>query len=96
MQDQVISRRGIVWMLMIGGVGLIGSLFLLVFGDTIGPPSTAKGSSYSDSAVGHEAFVNLLRAMDYRVFINRDPQAKHITERDLIIIAEPDIRLFNA
>jgi len=94
-QAQVIGRRGVVWMLMIGGVGLVGSLFLLIFGDTIGPPTTAKGSSYSDSAVGHGAFVELLRAMRYRVFINRDPEARHITSRDLIIIAEPDIRLFN-
>ena len=90
--DQVFTRRTVAWLILIGGAASCGILVLALAIDPADRDVTAP-SSYSRSALGHAAFVALLRETGYRVQVNRGRRGVGIAERDALLLLEPDLRL---
>ncbi|MFH0945347.1 MAG: DUF4350 domain-containing protein [Planctomycetota bacterium] len=75
------------------GAGVISFLVAIVFalfGDLIFSPSSAQTNSFSYSALGHRAFVELLRDEGYRVVISRSRSMQRAGPSGLLILAEPE------
>ena len=88
-RDNILSPRMAFWLLAIGIAALAGSILLGVFGDRqVG--RTSGGNAYSSSAVGHAAFVALLKARDIPTAVSRIPSAGRLGPRTVTVLAQPD------
>jgi len=88
--DAIIGARAGLWMLLVGGAAFCGMALLLIFGDAVAPSASARNDSYSLSALGHHAFLGLLEERGYPVLRNTAIDPGYITDKDLLIVAEPD------
>ena len=88
--DQILGRRTMAWLVLVGGAAFCAFLFLLVVDDPAKRDVTST-SSYSRSAIGHAAFVALLRDIGYPVAVNRDRRAARMADDDLLLVLEPDL-----
>ncbi|NNG04675.1 MAG: DUF4350 domain-containing protein [Inquilinus sp.] len=83
----VFAGRTVFWLILVGGISFLGAMGLALFGN-----STARSSgadSFSVSAVGHRAFVDLLGRLDVPVQVSRNATATKTSSSTLLIIAEP-------
>lgn len=89
-QDRIMGRRRAAALVLTGGVAFCLSAFLVFWSDPTDRP-IAGNSSYSISAIGHAAFLALLTDQGYEVSVNRNREGKAVTERDLLLILEPEL-----
>jgi hypothetical protein len=83
------SRRGAAWLAIGAAASLAAAAFLGVFGDELTePPSVAPGA-FSRSAIGHRAFVTLLRDLGFTVLVSRHRTADRAADGALVVLAEP-------
>jgi hypothetical protein len=83
------SRRGATWLAIAATASLAAAAFLGVFGDELSePPSVAPGA-YSRSAIGHRAFVTLLRELGVPTLVSRHRTADKAADGALVVLAEP-------
>ncbi|WP_242352764.1 MULTISPECIES: DUF4350 domain-containing protein [Anaeromyxobacter] len=83
------SRRGATWLALAATASLAAAAFLGVFGDELSePPSVAPGA-YSRSAIGHRAFVTLLRELGIPTLVSRHRTADKAADGALVVLAEP-------
>ena len=94
-QDRIMGRRRAAALVLTGGIAFCLSLFLIIWSDPTDRP-IAGNSSYSISAIGHAAFLALLRDQGYEVSVNRNKEGRAVTERDLLLILEPELGLARA
>ena len=94
-QDRIMGRRRMAALLMTGGAAFCLSLFLVLWSDPA-DRATPGNSSYSVSAIGHAALLALLRDRGYEVSVNRQREGRAVTERDLLLILEPDLEFARA
>ena len=87
-QDRIMGRRRAAALVLTGGVAFCLSAFLVFWSDPTDRP-IAGNSSYSISAIGHAAFLALLKDQGYEVSVNRNREGNAVTERDLLLILEP-------
>lgn len=83
----VFAGRTVFWLILVGGISFLGAIGLALFGD-----STARSSgadSFSVSAVGHRAFIDLLGQLDVPVQVSRNASAAKASRWTLLIVAEP-------
>jgi hypothetical protein len=66
-------------------------LLWTVFGSEILPPTSANPDSFSRSAVGHHAFVELLKELHQPVVVSRFNSGAKARSSALLVVAEPDI-----
>lgn len=83
-------RRTLVWGLPIIAISLLATLVAMVLGPEIFDPVVASPSTYSRSAIGHQAFSQLLESLDYPVEISRSRSGEKARDQGLLIIAEPE------
>ncbi|WP_417455276.1 hypothetical protein [Kiloniella sp.] len=72
MNDRVFSKRTLLWLLVIGMLSFAGAFVASIYQDKIVQLSSYGANSYSESAVGHKAFVKLLQKMNFRTRISRE------------------------
>jgi hypothetical protein len=83
-----VSRRAAVGLAVVAGLSLAAAGFLGAFGDAISEPTSYQADGYSRSAVGHLAFVELLRAMGRTVNVSRYRTADK-ADAGIVILLEP-------
>lgn len=89
-RDNVFSGRMAFCLLVIGTAALAGSILLGIFGNQGAPQNVAGSNAYSDSAVGHAAFVALLQAQGIPTDITRLPPAGRLSSSTVVVLAQPD------
>ena len=89
MAAPVFAQRTIVWLIGVGGLSFLCAIVLIVFGEDFLPTSTVQANAYSQSAIGHMAFVETLRALGIPVLVSRSDSALKAGPNDLLIVAEP-------
>lgn len=85
----VFAQRTIVWLIGVGGLSFLCAIVLILFGEDFLPTSTVQANAYSQSAIGHMAFVETLRALGIPVLVSRSDSALKAGPNDLLIVAEP-------
>jgi len=70
-------------------LALLATLLLSVFGSDLGPPRSSGGSGYSTSALGHLAFLNLLRGAGTPVELSRASSGWKASDGGGLLLAEP-------
>lgn len=87
--EQIFSRRLVVWGFPLVAISFIATLLAGVLGPELFEPVDVAPSAYSRSAVGHRAFVDLLRELDLEVVVSRANSAHKASEGGVLLIAEP-------
>ena len=80
------SPRNIAVLIAVGALAFAGAVYFTLFGDS-GRPNGAN--SYSLSAIGHKAFVELLREQGISVIVSRNESESKARNDSLLIVAEP-------
>ena len=80
------SPQNVALLIAVGALAFAGAVYFSVFGDSSRPNGA---NSFSRSAIGHKAFVNLLRAQDISVIVSRNNSASKARNESLLILAEP-------
>jgi hypothetical protein len=73
----------------LAGLSLAASGLLAVFGDAFEDLPSFGADSFSRSAVGHHAFVRLLRDLGFPVIASRHRTASKASEGTVLVLAEP-------
>jgi len=81
------GRRGARWLAAVAALSLVASAVLAVFADAFEVPSYAA-DAFSRSAIGHHAFVELLRRLGHTVILSRSRTAEKVSGATLVV-AEP-------
>jgi len=89
MTDGPFRRRTVRWLVGICTVSFVGALALAIFGPDVIPPPSAGADTYSKAALGHLAFVRLLRELDVPVVSSRHESARRAGHGALLVLAEP-------
>ena len=84
------TRRGAGWLAAVAAASLGAAAFLGVFGDALYDPPSFAPDSFSRSAVGHHAFVELLRALGRPVLVSRHRTADKAAEA-VVALLEPRV-----
>lgn len=84
------GRRGAGWLAAIAAASLGAAAFLGIFGDALYDPPSFEPDSFSRSAVGHRAFVELLRTLGRPVVVSRHRTADKAGEA-VVALLEPRI-----
>lgn len=89
MSEAGFSSRALALLIAVGTLAFAGMSVLLIYGDVLGG-RTAGPSSFSVSALGHEAFAELLRESGVPVLASRNDSLARAGAGSLAIAAEPD------
>lgn len=84
------GRRGAGWLAAAAAASLGAAAFLGVFGDALYDPPSFAPDSFSRSAVGHRAFVELLRALGHPVIVSRHRTAEKAGDA-VVMLLEPRV-----
>ena len=85
-ETESFSPRNVAVLIAVGALAFAGAVYFSLYGDS-GRPNGAN--SYSLSAIGHKAFVELLREQDISVIVSRNESASKARNGSLLIVAEP-------
>jgi len=85
------TRRAIVGLAILGGASLLAGLIAAGIGGELKGQGSAGPDSFSSSALGHRAFVELLRRLDVPVVISRGRSARRSADEAVLLIAEPHL-----
>ena len=89
LHDSGFSPRTVALLIVAGALTFAGAIYFIVFGDT-GIKSGAN--SFSESAIGHKAFVELLRQQSFAVIVSQNDSAEKARDGALLVLAEPSFR----
>jgi hypothetical protein len=85
------DRRTLAWLVAVAA----GSLLLAVYATLIVPPEadvkSAQADSFSRSAIGHNAFVELLRASGVPLLVSRHNSAARASGSGVLVLLEPRV-----
>ncbi len=82
-------KRTLFWLVIVGSVSFLSAIVWALFGSDLVPPRSAGADSYSRSALGHAAFVELLREMEIPLIVSRHDSAGRASSSALLVLAEP-------
>jgi hypothetical protein len=85
------SRRGAGVLAGVAAASLAAAGFLGAFGDALYDPPSFAADSFSRSAVGHHAAVELLRAIGWQVVVSRHRTAERAREGAVVALLEPRV-----
>ncbi|MGE0121147.1 MAG: DUF4350 domain-containing protein [Dongiaceae bacterium] len=85
----VFAQRTVVWLLAVGSLSFVCAMVLILFGEDLLPTSTVEANAYSESAIGHKAFVETLQRLGIPVLVSRSDSLMKAGPRDLLVVAEP-------
>jgi hypothetical protein len=86
------SRRALGWIIGSVAVSLVATVLLVVYGKDLQRQPTPWANSFSDSALGHRAAVELLKRMGMGVVPNRSLSGGDIGPQRPLVLAEPSLR----
>jgi hypothetical protein len=89
----VFAQRTIVWLLGVGGVSFLLAIALVAFGEDLLPTSTVEANAYSESAIGHKAFVETLQRLGVPVLVSRGDSMLKAGPSDILVVAEPPVEM---
>jgi hypothetical protein len=84
------GRRRAGWLAGLAAASLAAAAFLGIFGDALYDPPSAAPDAFSRSAVGHRAFVELLRTLGRPVILSRHRTADKADEA-VVALVEPRV-----
>jgi hypothetical protein len=85
----VFSRRAAAALIVGGSFAFALSMLLSLVGEDLIPTRSAGANTFSTSAIGHRAFVDVLRRLDFPVTVSRFETGEKLTRDSLVIVAEP-------
>jgi hypothetical protein len=91
-EQATFSSRTVIVLIAIGFLAFVGATYFMIYEDTSGF-HRAGTNAYSHSAIGHKAFVDILRRLEVPVIVSRDNSAEKADHSALIVIAEPRLSL---
>jgi hypothetical protein len=77
------------WVAAACAVSFVFAILTWVFGGSLTPVRSRGSDAYSRSALGHQAFLETLRALDVPVLVSRWRSAEKAGDQGLLVIAEP-------
>ncbi|MCZ4282755.1 hypothetical protein O4H49_18370 [Kiloniella laminariae] len=89
MDDRIFSSRTLLWLVLIGILSFAGAFVASLYQDKIIHLSSIGTNSYSQSAIGHNAFSSLMKKMDYRVRTSRKTWDR-AGYADVTLLIEPE------
>ncbi|MGH6928831.1 MAG: DUF4350 domain-containing protein [Dongiaceae bacterium] len=89
----IFAQRTIVWLLGVGGVSFVLAIALVAFGEDLLPTSTVEANAYSESAIGHKAFVETLQRVGIPVLVSRGDSMLKAGPSDILVVAEPPMEM---
>ena len=90
-RGELFSRRVAAGMIVGGGIAFALSLLLTLVGEDLFPTRSAGANTFSTSAIGHRAFVEVLRRLDFPVTVSRFETKSRLNRDSLVIVAEPRV-----
>jgi len=87
--EEVFRRRAVVALVATSAVSFLVALVFSLFGEHWGNVATASTATYSRSAIGHAALVELLKSLDRRVVVSRFESGGKAGADSLLVFAEP-------
>jgi hypothetical protein len=91
--DAPFSRRALVWLVSISVASFATWLVVGLIAPEPVDVESAEADAYSRSAIGHRAFVELMRAQDVPVMVSRFDSGNRAGPQALLIVAEPRLEL---
>lgn len=88
-RPDVFSVRAIAWLVGIGIVAFVGTLFFTLFGEDLAPVRATNPSAFAYSALGHHAFAETLRRLGVPVVVSRHESDTRAGDDGLLLIGEP-------
>jgi hypothetical protein len=85
------SRRGVLVLAGVAAVSLLATFSLAVFGELLAEPPSFGADSFSRSALGHRAFVELAKAQGRTVLVSRHRTPDRAGEGALTALLEPAV-----
>jgi hypothetical protein len=85
------SRRGLVAIVGVLSLSFLALLVWAIFGGEIKSTDSVQADAFSRSALGHHAFVELLRELGVDTLISRNNSGTKAGDRAVLLIAEPII-----
>ncbi len=85
------STRTARWLAAAAALSLFASGFLAVFGGEIFEVPSVSADGFSRSAIGHHAFLELLRGLGFQVIRSRHATAAQGGGAAVVVLAEPDV-----
>jgi len=83
------SKKSLIWLLSLAAASFLLTLLLLPFHEQIVGGPTSGADTYSRSALGYQAFKNVLEKWGYRVLVSRYSSEAKVSAGDLLVLAEP-------
>ena len=91
MSGSPFASRTLPWIIGVSVASFIGGIVLAILGPDLAPVSTVLASGYSRSALGHQAFVELLEELGVPVVVSRHDSAHKVGQGGVLIVAEPRV-----
>lgn len=89
MSEGPFSRRALVWLVSISIASFATWLVVGLIAPEPADVRSAEADAYSRSAIGHRAFVELMRAQDVPVLVSRFDSGHRAGSQALLVVAEP-------
>ncbi len=83
------SSRVLVAIVAIGILAFVGTVYLTVFSDGGEPSFEVSPTTYSSSALGHKAFLQILRRLEVPVVVSRFKSGEKAGPGNLLLLLEP-------
>ena len=87
----IFAGRTVAGLVAVGCLSFLAAVALIVAGEDLFPSSTVDANAFSESAIGHKAFIETLQRLGIRVLVSRSDSAAKATPDDLVIVAEPPV-----
>jgi len=91
MKAPVFSRNAVVWLVTVCAVSLLVGMLLGVFRSDLARFRSAGADSFSRSAIGHRAFVELLQELEVPVLVSLDESAEKAGVDNALLLLEPSL-----
>jgi hypothetical protein len=85
------SPRAVAWLVGLCGVSLVVALVLGVIGGNPGGHAAVSADGRSVSAIGHRAFLDLLRKLEIPVVVSEYETDQRASESTVVVVAEPQL-----
>ncbi len=89
--DVPFTRTATLALIGIGASAFFGALIILVFADLFDPDAQVGANSYSKSAIGHAAAIELLDELDIDVMVSRRNPVDTEIATETVVLAEPSL-----
>jgi hypothetical protein len=85
------SRRAAIALAALAAASLAAAALLGTFGDAISDPPTSGPDAFSRSALGHRAYLELLRELGHPVLVSRHRTADRAGDGAVVVVLEPGL-----